>query len=66
MYKEIDQRCKDNHGKQLAILLSWKGYSAEDDPRVPTLKLSMYRTVRLSRGTVVPPDWKDTSNNNFT
>lgn len=33
-----------------------QGYSADEDPLVPTLKLSMKRTVRLSKGTVVPPD----------
>ena len=33
-----------------------EGYSADVAPRLPTLKLSMYRTVRLSSGTAVPPD----------
>ena len=34
-----------------------KGYSAEADPLVPILKLSIYLTVDPSSGTVVPPDW---------
>jgi len=35
-----------------------QGYSADAAPRVPTLKLSMYRTVWLSSGTIVPPDYQ--------
>ena len=35
-----------------------KGYSVDVAPLVPTLKLSINLTVRLSRGTVVPPDLK--------
>ena len=35
---------------------SLEGYSADVAPRVPTLKLSIYLTVWLSSGTVVPPD----------
>jgi len=35
---------------------SLEGYSADVAPRVPTLKLSIYLTVWLSNGTVVPPD----------
>ena len=31
-------------------------YSVEAAPLFPELKLSMYRTQRCSRGTVVPPD----------
>lgn len=31
-------------------------YSADAEPRVPMLKLSMNRTVFSSRGTVVPPE----------
>lgn len=31
-------------------------YSAEADPLVPALKLSMKRMVLCSKGTVVPPD----------
>lgn len=31
-------------------------YSVDAAPRWPELKLSMYRTQRCSRGTVVPPD----------
>lgn len=34
----------------------WEGYSADDDPLVPMLKLSINRTVFPSKGTVVPPD----------
>jgi hypothetical protein len=33
-----------------------EGYSAEADPLVPILKLSIYLTVLPSKGTVVPPD----------
>lgn len=35
-----------------------KGYSAEEAPLVPALKLSTNLTVLCSRGTVVPPDYK--------
>ena len=38
-------------------------YSAEADPLVPALKLSMKRTVFCSRGTVVPPDCRETKTN---
>ena len=34
------------------------GYSADMAPREPVLKLSMYRTVLFSIGTIVPPDYR--------
>ena len=37
-----------------------KNHSADADPLVPALKLSTNLTVLCSRGTVVPPDCKQT------
>jgi len=46
----------------MAVFIFQIRYSADAAPRVPTLKLSMYLTVRLSRGTTVPPDCKKACN----
>ena len=40
----------------IICILYKKGYSADSAPLDPELKLSIKRTVLVSKGTVVPPD----------
>ena len=64
----IERNRINQHGLQSSVyfLSVWmqlnsdsdKGYSVDVEPLVPMLKLSMNLTVRLSRATVVPPDYK--------
>jgi hypothetical protein len=47
---------RQHNQKRQELHKRWAVYSVEAAPRWPELKLSMYRTHRCSRGTVVPPD----------
>jgi hypothetical protein len=47
---EMGQRFQKSYEDELDT------YSADAEPLPPPLKLSRYRTVFLSKGTVVPPD----------
>ena len=47
--------------RKMTAYPSWRKYSALVAPRVPAEKLSIYRTVWVSKGTVVPPDVTSTT-----